>query len=101
MKYATGTDFRRALETRLRTQSQRDGVPLARLRKFVAFDRLLARLLHAEPENWVLKGGLALQLRLGERARTTKDMDVLCSTLSISSGITDGIDQTSPKGVGE
>lgn len=77
MKYATGGDFRRALETRLRTVSQRDGVPLARLRKFVAFDRLLARLLHAGPENWVLKGGLALQLRLGERARTTKDMDVL------------------------
>ena len=77
MKYATGADFRRALETRLRALSQRDKVPLARLRKFVAFDRLLARLLYTEPENWALKGGLALQLRLGERARTTKDMDVL------------------------
>ena len=75
MKYATGADFRRALETRLRTLSQRDGAPLARLRKFIAFDRLLARLLYAEPEAWVLKGGLALQLRLGQRARTTKDMD--------------------------
>ena len=49
MKYATGADFRRALETRLRTLSQRDGAPLARLRKFIAFDRLLARLLYAEP----------------------------------------------------
>ncbi|MBK6432738.1 nucleotidyl transferase AbiEii/AbiGii toxin family protein [Candidatus Amarolinea dominans] len=77
MKYATGADFRRALETRLRTLSQRDGAPLARLRKFIAFDRLLARLLYAEPEAWVLKGGLALQLRLGQRARTTKDMDVM------------------------
>jgi len=65
MKYATGSAFRRALETRLRTLSQREGVPLARLRKLVAFDRLLARLLQAEPETWVLKGGLALQLRLG------------------------------------
>ena len=27
--------------------------------------------------------------------------DMVHSTLSISSGITDGIDQTSPKGVGE
>ena len=77
MKYATGADFRRALETRLRTLSQRDGAPLARLRKFVAFDRLLARLLQVDPEAWVLKGGLALQLRLGQRARTTKDMDVM------------------------
>ena len=78
MKYANGSDFRRAVETRLRTMSQRDGAPLVRLRKLVAFDRLLVRLLHAEPEAWVLKGGLALQLRLGQRARTTKDMDVMC-----------------------
>jgi hypothetical protein len=60
MKYANGANFRRALETRLRTLSQRDKVPLVRLRKLVAFDRLLARLLHAQPEAWVLKGGLAL-----------------------------------------
>lgn len=77
MKYATGADFRRALESRLRMQSQREGAPLVRLRKLVAFDRLLARLLQAEPEAWVLKGGLALQLRLGQRARTTKDVDVM------------------------
>lgn len=77
MKYANGADFRRALESRLRTLSQRDNAPLVRLRKLIAFDRLLARLLHAEPEAWVLKGGLALQLRLGQRARTTKDMDVM------------------------
>ena len=77
MKYATGADFRRALETRLRTLGQRDNVPLVRLRKLVAFDRLLARLLHTRPEAWVLKGGLALQLRLGRRARTTKDVDVM------------------------
>ena len=77
MRYATGADFRRALETRLRTLSQRESAPLVRLRKLVAFDRLLARLLYAESEAWVLKGGLALQLRLGQRARTTKDMDVM------------------------
>ena len=45
MRYATGADFRRALETRLRTLSQRESTPLVRLRKLVAFDRLLARLL--------------------------------------------------------
>jgi hypothetical protein len=77
MRYATGADFRRSLETRLRIASQQDHTPLARLRKFVAFDRLLARLLSAEPDGWVLKGGLALQLRLGQRARTTKDMDIM------------------------
>ena len=77
MKYANGGDFRRALEARLRNLNQREGAPLVRLRKLVAFDRLLARLMLSEPNAWVLKGGLALQLRLEDRARTTKDMDVM------------------------
>ncbi len=76
MKYANSSAFRRALEDRLRAQSLRTGAPLVRLRKRVVFDRLLARLMAAQPEAWVLKGGLALQLRLGERARTTKDIDL-------------------------
>ncbi len=50
---------------------------LVRLRKGVVFDRLLARLVAAGTEPWVLKGGLALDYRLGERARTTKDMDLM------------------------
>ena len=77
MKYQSGGAFRRALEDRLRTQSIQSGIALVRLRKMVAFDRFFARLMLAQPGAWVLKGGLALQLRLGERARTTKDMDVL------------------------
>jgi hypothetical protein len=77
MKYTSGSDFRRALEARLRTLGQSGSVPLVRLRKLVAFDRFLARLVTAQPGTWILKGGLALQLRLGERARTTKDMDFL------------------------
>jgi hypothetical protein len=52
-------------------------MPLVHLRKLVAFDRFLIRLVHTQPDNWVLKGGYALQLRLGDRARTTKDIDLL------------------------
>jgi len=77
MKYASGADFRRALEGRLQQQSLQTHMPLVRLRKLVAFDRLLARLVADAPENWLLKGGLALQLRLGQRARTTQDIDLL------------------------
>lgn len=75
MRYATGSDFRRALEERLRVLSVDAGVPLSRLRKTVAFDRLLARLVSGAPEVWALKGGLALQVRLAGRSRTTKDVD--------------------------
>ena len=77
MQYKSGAAFRRALEVRLLTQSFQSGVPLVRLRKLVAFDRFLARLLVDQPGQWILKGGLALQLRIGSRARTTKDMDLL------------------------
>lgn len=75
MRYASAAAFRAALETRLSTQ-QTAAVGLTRLRKRVVFERLLARLQSVAADAWVLKGGFALELRLGERARTTKDMDI-------------------------
>jgi hypothetical protein len=65
MKYDNGSAFRRALEDRLRSMSIQTGMSLTRLRKMVAFDRYLARLLYYQPGCWILKGGFALQLRLG------------------------------------
>jgi predicted nucleotidyltransferase component of viral defense system len=75
VKYSTSAAFRTALEARLKA-AQQDGVGLARLRKRVVFERLLARLHAVAPDTWVLKGGFALELRLGAQARTTKDIDV-------------------------
>lgn len=77
MRYATAAAFRHALEQRLlqETAQQQHASP-ARLRKLVVFDRLLARLLVVAPDRWVVKGGVALELRLGNRARTTKDLDL-------------------------
>ena len=77
MEYDSGAAFRRALEDRLRTMSLETGIPLIRLRKMVAFDRILSRLFLHGSEQWVVKGGFALQLRLGASARTTKDIDLL------------------------
>jgi len=76
VKYPTPERFRAALEDRLRQQARTTGLPLVRLRKGIVFERLLARLLVAAPDRWVLKGGLALDYRLGAQARTTKDMDL-------------------------
>jgi hypothetical protein len=76
VRYATAGAFRTALETRLGTRSRESGLSLNRLRKAVVFHRLLARLLITAPDRWVLKGGLALDFRLEDRARTTKDMDL-------------------------
>jgi len=77
MKYNSESAFRQALEARLLAKSRDDGIPLAWLRKMVAFDRLLARLVADAPEKWMLKGGLALHLRLGLTGRTTKDVDLM------------------------
>jgi len=77
MKYKSGRAFRQALEVRLKNMSFESGQSLVWLRKIIAFDRFLARLLDSQPNKWILKGGFALQLRLREKARTTKDIDVL------------------------
>jgi len=82
MRYSSGSAFRQALEERLRNQHRESGVPLDRLRKMIAFERIIARLTYTHPNLWVLKGGLALQLRLGDRARTTKDIDLMHLTHS-------------------
>lgn len=75
-RYGSSEAFRRALETRLNAVSRIGGRSLARLRKEVVFDRLLARLVATASDRWVLKGGLALDYRFGDRARTTKDIDL-------------------------
>ena len=80
MRYKTASAFRIALEARLLNQSRETNMTLVRLRKAVAFDRLLARLVNDQPVGWVLKGGYALQLRLEHahdlRPRTTRDVDL-------------------------
>src|SRR5919109_194628 len=77
-QYATAAAFRSALEARLNERARRDEVDLHRLRRQVAFDRLLARMFDpSQPvrDSWVLKGGYALEMRF-HMARSTKDLDL-------------------------
>jgi predicted nucleotidyltransferase component of viral defense system len=74
--YATPQALRAALEHRLLAKSTATGVSLDRLRRRVVFERIVARLQVAEPGVWVLKGGMALEVRLGDAARLSKDIDV-------------------------
>ncbi len=83
-KYASAGALRRALEDRLRQIANREQVDLARLRRQVTFDRLLARLFHSDHVPWALKGGYAMELQL-RVARTTIDIDLtLPASLSLS-----------------
>lgn len=80
MRYQTAAAFRRALEDRVRGLAGASNAQTMRLRKNIVFQRLLARLLVVSPDQWILKGGLALDFRLSShqdaRPRATKDMDL-------------------------
>jgi hypothetical protein len=76
MRYQSAAALRAALEARLQGEARARGVRLDRLRRLVVFERMLVRLEVASPGGWVLKGGMALEVRLREGARTTKDLDL-------------------------
>jgi hypothetical protein len=73
-RYATVQAFEAALKAKLtaRVSEHRD---VQNIRKHLAFDRVLARLIHVAPDAWLLKGGVALEYRL-EFARATTDIDI-------------------------
>lgn len=76
MTYQSAQALRTALENRLLARSNETGASLDRLRRRVMFERIIARIQAAEPGQWVLKGGMALEVRLRDDARLTKDVDL-------------------------
>lgn len=79
--YKTPGAFRQALESRLNARV-RTNAELQRLRRLVAFDRLLARLFFDENSPWIVKGGYGFEVRYGLNARTTRDIDLSLPELS-------------------
>jgi Nucleotidyl transferase AbiEii toxin, Type IV TA system len=77
-RYRTADAFRQALEQRVRTEAQRRGMLVTRVRQLAVFTRFIARLMVSLGPRVVLKGGLALELRL-DRARATRDVDLRIS----------------------
>ncbi len=73
--YESARAFRQALEARLKQLAEAERADIQRLRRQVAFDRLLARLLSDSDPQWALKGGYALELRFSS-ARATRDVDL-------------------------
>ncbi len=76
MRYSSSSAFRAALDDRLKMASAETGLSLMRLRKRVAFELFLRRLVIAAPDRWVLKGALALDFRVSAPTRSTKDVDI-------------------------
>lgn len=74
-EYATPAGFRMAVEARLRERARRLRVPVYIVRRQAALERLVVRLSKVAPGRWAVKGGFALETRLGERARASLDLD--------------------------
>ena len=74
-EYATPAGFRAAVEATLRERARRLGVPVYIIRRQAALERLIVRLTTVAPGRWALKGGMALETRLGEHARVSVDLD--------------------------
>ena len=87
MIYKTAGAFRTALENRLNTQAPTAPDAISRLRKAVAFERLMARLQAEGDERLLLKGGFALQLRASGKARFTRDLDMSANLSFFGSGV--------------
>lgn len=72
----TPLSFRTSVETRLKQATgANNGPALQRRRVLLVMERFIARLSLIFPDSAMLKGGLALELRV-DGARTTKDIDV-------------------------
>lgn len=76
--------FRTSLEERLKVISAKEKIAIPRLRKQVAYDRLLARLFSEKDSQWLLKGGYAMQLRI-QKARGTQDIDLAMKEMRLKS----------------
>ena len=63
------------MEDRIKIKSREQGGDIQRMRRSIAFDRLLCRLFDSPDEKWILKGGYAMELRI-QTARATKDIDL-------------------------
>ena len=90
-----------ALNERIKNLASSEGVTPQRIRNRLGFQRILARF--TKDPDWVLKGGFSLEIRLGLRARATKDLDVLHlgERLNDADFLQDLIDETLDRDLGD
>ncbi len=88
MKYTSAAAFRQALDQRLKNEAASTGLGVARLRKRVAFEVFLRRLFAVAPDRWVLKGALALDLRLASPPAPPRTSTSDATTTSMPPSVT-------------
>lgn len=76
-RYASPSALRAALDRRLLDDARQAGRDPNWLRRRLVFARLLTRLVDDTPKGWILKGGMAVELRRPGLARSTRDIDLV------------------------
>ena len=77
MRYGDAAAFRQALEQRLRRRAQPETAHVSHVTASVSHSTGSSLVsIETAPERWLLKGGFALDLRLSDRARATRDVDI-------------------------
>ncbi len=74
-QYRSPSDYKQALEERVRLAARARNMDMGRFRQILLFDRFLARVFTEFGDRAMAKGGVVLEFRL-ERARTTRDVDL-------------------------
>lgn len=85
--YTNAAAFRQAIEARLNQRAREESIDINRLRRALVFDRILVRLESGAPGAWVVKGGMALEWQLKNRARGTRDLDLVMRGDPVPGGI--------------
>ncbi|MFH8257799.1 nucleotidyl transferase AbiEii/AbiGii toxin family protein [Streptomyces roseolus] len=74
--YTTPAAFYGALKHKAQLLARSERVPVADLLNSYFFSRLVARVFHAQPDAWIVKGGHALLMRYATAARLSQDIDI-------------------------
>src|SRR5947209_2925207 len=82
----TSAQYRNSLNARARAEAKRVGISSRELLEIHYHRRLLARVFHVDPANWVLKGGQALLVRW-PAVRHSTDTDLLSSETSLDEAV--------------
>ncbi|WP_405968920.1 nucleotidyl transferase AbiEii/AbiGii toxin family protein (plasmid) [Streptomyces sp. NBC_00015] len=78
--YTSPTAFYGALKHKAQLLARSEGLPVADVLSSYFFSRLVARVFHAQPDAWIVKGGHALLMRYAAAARLSQDIDIQSST---------------------
>lgn len=75
-KYSSPAAFYGALKQKAQLVARSEKLSVADVLSSYYFSRLVARVFHAQPDTWVVKGGHALFMRYSAAARLSQDVDI-------------------------